>query len=216
MTVDEFCQAHPEYAFDFDKPIGSQPRVFEPVLLDDLPVELTPLQPYRPGGRGRPNPNQTLAHSQCATCERVLRNDFFYTPPSLLKRNVIYSHCRECTQRLNAERYETNAAVIRRRRNAIWHYLAPKCVLCGFDRHTSAMDLHHLDGKDAAIAELITALTLSGHVARAEALLREASQCVPLCSNCHRMLHAGVVELSDPSPSSPYHLIELMKQISDV
>ncbi len=215
MTVDEFCQAYPQFAIHFDAPISTQPRVFDALQLDQLPVELTPTQPYRPGGRGRPNLNQTRTHSQCATCGRVLRNDFFYTPPTLLRRNVVYSHCRDCAQLLNAQRYDATAAAIQKRRHALWAYLAPKCAVCGFDRHPSAMDLHHIEGHDAAVTELMTAFSLSPHVAQAEALLRAANQCVPLCSNCHRMLHAGALTLPASLAAPTYRLAELMQRIAD-
>jgi hypothetical protein len=76
------------------------------------------------------------------------------------------------------------------------------------------MDMHHLGAKEATVVELITALTLINHVARAEALLREASKCVPLCSNCHRMLHAGVLELPSDLRHPKYRLEELMRRLA--
>src|SRR5262245_31173636 len=125
MKVSEFVQLYPHYGIDFEMPIREQPRVYDGVTLDRLPTELTPDFAYSVGGRGRPNSNQTLTHSQCATCQRVLRNDFFYTLPSMMKRNVVFSHCRQCSQALNASRYETRAEVIHARREVLWSYLAP-------------------------------------------------------------------------------------------
>ncbi len=209
MNIVEFELAFPEYAFDFDEPIRDQPRVLMPAILDVLPVELTSKIAYHPGGRGRPNRNQTRAHSQCATCHRILRNDLFFTPKSLLRRNMIYSHCRECSQTLNAERYELNSDAISRRRAIIWQYLAPQCVICGFDRHHSALDMHHILGKESEVTELITYVTLVPSITSLESLLVEARRCVALCSNCHRMLHAGVVTLPNETSASRYDLVEL-------
>lgn len=210
MKISEFIKQHPSLAIDFAVPVRNQPRIFEGAILDQFPIELEPEHPYHSGSRGRPNLNQTLAHSQCATCQRVLRNDFFYTPPSLMRRNVVFSHCRECTQQLNASHYEARAELIQERRAVIWQFLAPRCALCGFDQHLSAMDLHHPDRKEAQVAELITQVTLSLNAGRVEALLREAAKCTPLCSNCHRMVHAGVISLPAPTKKPAYKIADLM------
>lgn len=209
MTVNEFIARCPQYSFDFTKPISLQARIYEQSTLDTLPDELTPSHEYRGGGRGRPNLNQTLVHSQCKECKRVLRNDFFYTPPSVLKRNGVYTYCRTCTQAQNATWYDQNSSAIRSRRQIIWQYLAPRCLVCGFDRHISAMDMHHLGAKETEIASLITEVTLTPDVYRIERLLREASVCVALCSNCHRMLHAGVIQVPPDTKPFQYRLAEL-------
>jgi hypothetical protein len=213
MTVDDFAQQYPEYTFDFAIPIAGQPREYSAMVLALLPAELEPNHPYASGSRGRPNLNQTRAHSQCATCKRVLRNDFFYTLPSQTRRNVIYSHCRSCAQDLNAERYDVNSDAIRARRIEIWNYLAPSCTLCGFSGHSSALDLHHPGNKESVIAELITALTIDPRAGKMEALLRTAGKCVPLCSNCHRMLHAGALSLPAELNLPRYQLTELASRL---
>jgi hypothetical protein len=213
MKISEFVQLYPLYEIDFTAQIREQKRIYDGVILDQLPVELEPAFPYYAGSRGRPNLNQTLAHSQCATCHRVLRNDFFYTLPSMVKKNVVFSHCRECNQQNNAIRYDMRADLIRARRKIIWQFLAPACAICGFDKHMSAMDIHHLEQKETQIAELITNVTLTMQVGKIEALLREAAKCVPLCSNCHRMLHAGVIEIPQDFKRASYRLVDLLAQL---
>lgn len=207
---------HPEYAIDFSSSIREQPRIYDGMMLDPLPLELEADGPYHSGSRGRPNTNQTLTHSQCATCLRVLRNDFFYNAPSMMKRNMVFSHCRECTQHLNAGRYDAKADLIRVRRIVIWRYLAPRCSLCGFDQHMSAMDLHHVGHKEAQISELITNATFTLGVGKLETLLREASNCVPLCSNCHRMLHAQAIEPPVKLTPLTYNLAELLLALKSI
>jgi hypothetical protein len=210
MRISEFTHIFPEYAFDFSASIREQLRVYDAMHLAQLPLELEADAAYHSGGRGRPNTNQTLSHSQCATCLRVLRNDFFYTVPSMMKRNMVYSHCRECNQTINAVRYDAKAELIQARRIVIWQYLAPSCSICGFAQHMSAMDLHHLGHKEAHISELLTYVTFTPVVGKIEVLLREASNCVPLCSNCHRMLHARVIKLPATLTPLPYNLAELL------
>jgi hypothetical protein len=213
MNVSEFVQHYPEFGFDFEMPIRNQPRIYDNAILDHLPVELIPDSPYSAGGRGRPNPNQTLTHSQCATCRRVLRNDFFYTLPSMMKKNVVYSHCRECSQSLNAGRYETRTELIRARRELLWRYLAPRCASCGFDGHPSAMDLHHPRHKETQIQELLTNVALTLDFGKIEALFREVAKCVPLCSNCHRLYHAGVIELPTMPRTPEFRIADLLTQL---
>jgi len=211
MNVNEFSATYPQYSLDFRSPISTQPRVYDPSILVRLPEELDPSHEYRGGGRGRPNLNQTTTHSQCATCKRVRRNDFFYTPPSMMRRNVVFSHCRECAQQHNSDHYGSRAAEIESRRTAIWRYLAPQCVSCGFDQHISAMELHSCRGTDTQIVDRITRLAEKPGRSQAESLLCEVSECVPLCSNCHHMVHAGAIDLPVHPPLPAYDLQELIQ-----
>ena len=210
MKVSVFARQFPTFAINFDMPIGQQNRIYQGATLDQLPVELEPDEAYHVGGRGRPNRNQTLAHSQCATCHRVLRNDCFYTVPSMMKRNVIFPHCRECNQSHNGRRHELRSELIRHRRAIIWSYLAPRCAICGFDKHISALELHHPQQKEALIAELVTHITHAIEPGKVESLLREAAKCVPLCSNCHHMVHADALALPDDYQAAPLRIADLL------
>jgi hypothetical protein len=60
------------------------------------------------------------------------------------------------------------------------------CLLCGESREPT-LDFHHLDPKEKKrrVCSYRTARTA----------LIEARKCVVLCSNCHRLLHAGTLEL---------------------
>jgi len=216
MKVSEFEQHHPNYTFNFEAKLSTQPRIYAVHALDQFPVELEAENPYHSGGRGRPNLNQTLAHSQCATCHRVLRNDMFYTLPSMQKRNLVFSHCRECNQHLNAMRYDSRAEAIKERRRVMWHYFAPRCAACGFDTHPSAMDIHHPNNKEGQITELITAVALTLDFSKVEALLREVAKCIPLCSNCHRMVHASAIPFPSPPSRQTYRIADLLNQLKKI
>lgn len=64
------------------------------------------------------------------------------------------------------------------------------CAICKHVFPTAAMDLHHVDPttKEFTIA---TALKKVGY----ERLVAEIGKCVALCAVCHRLLHAGLVDL---------------------
>lgn len=223
MNIVEFSSRWPQVSFDFSQPISHQPRIYDQGQLHLFPEALMPSHEYRSGGRGRPNRNQTLAHSQCKSCQRVLRNDFFYTPPSMMRRNVVFSHCLTCAKANNTKRYSEKSHTMRSRNEHIWRYLAPICLLCGFDQHVSAMDFHSLaiadEGaafkKEKEVAALIAAVAHTPDAYQAERLLREASQCIPLCSNCHRMVHAKILDASHYVNQVNYQLISFMELIND-
>lgn len=63
------------------------------------------------------------------------------------------------------------------------------CIVCGFNKSKSALDFHHLDPskKDPDIV-------LTKNMGW-DKLITEVNKCVILCSNCHRMVHAGEIIL---------------------
>lgn len=217
LSIQEFIQRYPQFGIDFSSPIAQQARIYDNAILAELPEELRPSHQYRSGGRGRPNLNQTLTHGQCKACKRVLRNDFFYAPPSIMRRNGIFTNCLACSKNNNVSRYRTHSSAMRSRRVAIWQYLAPCCAVCGFDKHISAMDMHHTGAKESEIATLITEVTFVPNSHKIEKLLREAAQCVALCANCHRMYHADALTLDVASLQPlPYKLLELANILDEI
>lgn len=81
--------------------------------------------------------------------------------------------------------------------------LGGKCVICGYIGHNEVFDLHHLDPekKDFAFGQIIANPTAW------EKLIVEAKKCVLLCANCHRLYHAGRVQLPDTLPEFDESLI---------
>lgn len=68
---------------------------------------------------------------------------------------------------------------------------AGNCALCP-ENQAVALDFHHVnpDEKEMSISELVK----SGSRKRIDA---EILKCVILCANCHRKLHAGLLEIPD-------------------
>lgn len=113
----EYHRQHPEYTFLFGVPVKDQTRVYCANTLAGLPLELTAIAPYRRGGRMRQNLNQTMTHSQCAECLRVLRNDMFHNPPSFRAKNSVSSYCLECVKARHAKYYRETAHGLHIQRN---------------------------------------------------------------------------------------------------
>lgn len=65
-------------------------------------------------------------------------------------------------------------------------HLGGKCQACGGKFHHAAFDFHHLDPKKKEF-------TITNKIQNTsfENLLKEASKCMLLCANCHRIEHAG-------------------------
>jgi predicted HNH restriction endonuclease len=61
--------------------------------------------------------------------------------------------------------------------------LSLECSKCGF-KHPAAIDFHHLDPSEKEGE--VNKLAGSGCFKKAYA---EIEKCIPLCSNCHRILH---------------------------
>lgn len=64
------------------------------------------------------------------------------------------------------------------------------CAICEQNFPVIAMDLHHVDPstKEFSVGK---GVRLFG----CERLQKEIEKCIPLCAVCHRLLHAGLVEL---------------------
>jgi hypothetical protein len=74
-------------------------------------------------------------------------------------------------------------------KSAIVQSFGGKCCKCGFDKFEEGFDVHHLDPskKDFALSRW-KSLNISK-------LKTEASKCILVCSNCHRGIHAGYIDI---------------------
>lgn len=214
MNIAEFNQLYPEYAIDFTVPIGRQERIFDMQVLSSIPNELQPIGMFRQGRRGRPNYNQTKTHSQCNMCYRILRNDFFYRSTNGTRNSP---WCKECQSKRSATLYEKNAEKITLKRYRTFAYFADHCAYCGFNDHPAAIDMHHLKDKSDGIAILITRVIYAsaGQLREwAKKLIEESGKCIPLCANCHRMYHAGIIDVSHLQPQR-YNLDDFLRYYNE-
>jgi excisionase family DNA binding protein len=96
------------------------------------------------------------------------------------------------------------AEAVSRRRRKVKEILVQEaggeCILCGYARHSAALQFHHLDPATKSFGLGVRGITRS--IAR---LREEAAKCVLLCANCHAELEVGAVEL--PVKSRPSTLV---------
>jgi transposase len=93
------------------------------------------------------------------------------------------------------------AEAVSRRRRKVKEILVEeaggKCALCGYARHSAALQFHHLDPTTKAFGLGVRGITRS-----IEKLRAEAAKCILLCANCHAELEVGAVELPVESKAS--------------
>ena len=84
-------------------------------------------------------------------------------------------------------------AVVQRRKKIkamIIKYKGGKCILCGYANLPAVFDLHHIKASTKNFGISGQGLTRSW-----KSVKKEADKCVLLCANCHREVHAGMVQL---------------------
>jgi len=59
------------------------------------------------------------------------------------------------------------------------------CKICGFNKDFCAIDLHHVNGNKDKVK---VSMFFQGKITE-ERLNHILTECIPLCANCHRMIH---------------------------
>jgi hypothetical protein len=67
-----------------------------------------------------------------------------------------------------------------------------KCIICGYSKCNAALDFHHIDGKKKDFG-----ISLDGITRSWQRVQKELEKCILVCANCHREIHAGILQLSE-------------------
>lgn len=107
------------------------------------------------------------------------------------------NQCRDCRnarrkelRQQHPEKHRQEAAK-RQKEQTEWLYsLKNQCFICG-ETEPVCLDFHHIDpnNKDFTIGK--------NRSKSKENLIKEIEKCVCVCSNCHRKIHAGIINLED-------------------
>ena len=131
----------------------------------------------------------------CTKCQKEYPEEYFYiehTKYGDIRRHV----CKFCIQKrkkelrnLNKEKVkEWSKTAITNKRNFINSFKTP-CIICG-ENDISCIDFHHLNPKDKEFQ--------IGNFNKSKNKLKiEIQKCICLCSNCHRKLHSGKINLEN-------------------
>lgn len=122
---------------------------------------------------------------RCRRCmqEFPLSKEYFYsngyTP---LGKQKWKPTCKPCE---NAERKASSEDLI------LSVYPNLSCTVCGYSRCSKAIEFHHIDPR----TKLFNISQVTKNRVNKEVFLAELAKCIPLCANCHREFHAGMLEL---------------------
>ena len=125
---------------------------------------------------------------KCTKCGRNL-------PDTMFDENR--HQCKDCRKayrkqrRLELPEIHRAQALRRQKKNGDW-LLSKKtpCIICG-ESEPMCIDFHHIDPseKDFTIGQK---RNIDKNI-----LQKEIDKCVCLCANCHRKIHAGLINLND-------------------
>jgi len=97
-------------------------------------------------------------------------------------------------KRTYADRAEyIKQAVAKRRKKVramVVEYKGGSCIFCKYRKCIGALELHHLDSSKKDFGLSAHGLTKSWAKMR-----KEADKCILICANCHREVHARIVQL---------------------
>lgn len=102
-------------------------------------------------------------------------------------------HVLDTSGRWRCKKCRVNA--VQRRRDKIKEmavqYKGGKCYICGYNKYLGALEFHHLNPneKDFGISN-------KGYTRSFEKVKEELDKCILVCSNCHKEIHAGLINVS--------------------
>lgn len=154
----------------------------------------------------------------CPKCELEHNSDKFTKDEST--GDGFYYICKSCKRLAAVTRYKQNNIQREQTRNrgkmrreihrGIMQGIKSEsgCATCGENSHYCVLDFHHkFDDKDLTIGQ------------RAEVniqkLINEILKCVCLCSNCHRKVHANVLDVSN-IPTIPQSVVDKVLTLNNV
>ena len=91
------------------------------------------------------------------------------------------------------------------------YVMGGKCQICGYDKCPQALEFHHINPEEKEF-------TIAYNQNKSwETNAKELRKCTLLCANCHRELHAGLIDESDLiSPFNEEKAKEISEKIKDL
>lgn len=121
-------------------------------------------------------------YNETKSCKKVCKK--FHISFERLRKYIIFEHSKEkelvIKPRNSTERYK----------QLLVDYKGGACQICGYNRCIQALDFHHIDPDTKSFS-------ISGGTKSLDKLKQEVDKCILVCSNCHREIHAGLINISD-------------------
>ena len=71
-------------------------------------------------------------------------------------------------------------------------YKGGKCEICGYNKCNAALEFHHKEPNEKDFG-----LAYKGYTHSLEACKKEVDKCILVCSNCHREIHSGLIDINN-------------------
>jgi len=81
-------------------------------------------------------------------------------------------------------------------KEAIVDGLGGKCAICGYNKCNDAFDIHHIDPSK----KTMSFAGVRANPKKWASIVEELKNCILLCANCHREIHAGIVKIPKKIP----------------
>ena len=129
----------------------------------------------------------------CNKCNEYKKDEeFAFRIKIINKRKNI---CKVCERTYKRSYYDRNKAEYVLKNKKQWNRLKSIiqenktcCVFCG-ESEKICLDFHHLNDKKFLMSQ--------GHkTGSIKKIMEEIAKCIILCSNCHRKLHAGIINVN--------------------
>lgn len=101
---------------------------------------------------------------------------------------MYHSSCKIC---YNKQTQEATELLFREKEEYLKSVGLTCCQVCGYDRCEGALEFHHLnpEEKEREVGAMMKNRTPM------KTFINEVEKCVLLCANCHREVHAGLIEV---------------------
>lgn len=96
--------------------------------------------------------------------------------------------------------------VVKRRKSNLIKVFGGRCCLCGFDAYQEALEFHHVNPEEKEFG-----ITRDTSTTSLEKQLQELKKCILVCSNCHRGIHDGYLQV--PKNWKSYYNEEIANQL---
>lgn len=84
--------------------------------------------------------------------------------------------------------YESVKDSRKRLKERLIYVMGEKCQICGYDKCKEALEFHHINPDEKGFS-----ITANANIGTEKAL-KEIKKCILICANCHREIHAGLIQ----------------------
>ena len=142
--------------------------------------------PFYQGRNKKKYSKRSKITCSCCSIEKPIKN--FYPKKN---RNGYHTYCKDCLSK---------QIIIRQQKfkELCVEYKGGKCCSCGYKKYLGALEFHHINPKEKDF--MVSRSSRNNLNAK---IKKELDKCLLVCSNCHREIHAGLIDVQKLILKSP-------------